>query len=379
MADIQKGRPKIDVSKQHVEFLRSLAFQWHDVAGVLGISTSTLYRRVKDWGIPKFSPISDEDLDGKISQFRAEFPNTGEAVTRGHLESQGIHVARQRMRDSVWRLFGRQDEHRLAIQRRSYCVSGPNALWHIDGNHKLIKWRLVIHGGIDGFSRLVTFLKCSNNNRSDTVLSAFTAATTDFGVPSRVRSDHGGENVRVWDFMEEARGFGRSSYIAGSSTHNTRIERLWRDVYIAVTSTFVGIFQSLEDVGHLDPLNEADMFCLHYVYIPRINAALDVFKRAWNFHPLSTEGNKSPIQLFTSNITLDDYDIDITGHYGTDPDAPGPEDDDLPVVHVPETRLRLLAASLMDLQSTVNPVADSEHAGVDLYLSTATKSIISWR
>jgi hypothetical protein len=34
------------------------------------------------------------------------------------------------------------------LQGRQYHVSGPRALWHIDGNHKLIKYGLVIHGGI---------------------------------------------------------------------------------------------------------------------------------------------------------------------------------------------------------------------------------------
>ena len=33
------------------------------------------------------------------------------------------------------------------VQRRKYSVYGPNALWHIDGQHGLIRWRLVIHGG----------------------------------------------------------------------------------------------------------------------------------------------------------------------------------------------------------------------------------------
>lgn len=120
-------------------------------------------------------------------------------------------------------------------------VPGPNYLWHIDGHHKLIKWRLVTvtHGGIDGFSRLITYLQCSNNNRSETVTECFLKATHHFGVPSRVRSDHGTENVGVWQFMEEVRGRGRHSYIAGRSVHNTRIERLWRDVYISVVSTYV--------------------------------------------------------------------------------------------------------------------------------------------
>ena len=55
------------------------------------------------------------------------------------------------------------------IYRRVYSVPGPNYLWHIDGNHKLIKYRIVIHGGgIDGSSRL-TYLKCTSNNWAETV------------------------------------------------------------------------------------------------------------------------------------------------------------------------------------------------------------------
>ncbi|KAK5861621.1 hypothetical protein PBY51_023003 [Eleginops maclovinus] len=33
------------------------------------------------------------------------------------------------------------------LHRRAYQVAGPNSLWHLDGNHKLIRWRIVIHGG----------------------------------------------------------------------------------------------------------------------------------------------------------------------------------------------------------------------------------------
>ena len=52
-------------------------------------------------------------------------------------------------------------------------------------------WGFVIHGGIDGFSRLIVSLKCSTNNRSDTVLDLFLKATQRFEWPSRVQSDHG--------------------------------------------------------------------------------------------------------------------------------------------------------------------------------------------
>ena len=41
----------------------------------------------------------------------------------------------------------------------------------MDGHHKLVRWRMVIHGAIDGFSRAVMFLKCSTNNEALTVLT----------------------------------------------------------------------------------------------------------------------------------------------------------------------------------------------------------------
>lgn len=48
------------------------------------------------------------------------------------------------------------------------------------------------------------------------------------GIPSRVRSDRGGENVRMRSFMVHTRGPGRGSHIAGSLHYNQCIERLWR-------------------------------------------------------------------------------------------------------------------------------------------------------
>lgn len=37
---------------------------------------------------------------------------------------------------------------------------------------------------------------------------------------------------------------------------------------------------------------------LHYVYKPRINSALQAFTESWNNHAVSTEGNRTPNQLF---------------------------------------------------------------------------------
>ena len=85
---------------------------------------------------------------------------------------------------------------------------------------------MVIHGGIDGFSRMVVFLNLATKNRAKTVLDSFMPATERYGVPSRVRCDHGVENLDVAAFMITCRGENRGSCSTGKSVHNQRIERL---------------------------------------------------------------------------------------------------------------------------------------------------------
>ena len=95
-----------------------------------------------------------------------------------------------------------------------------------------------------GFSRYIVFLHCSTNNCASTVLDLFMMATYECGIPSRVRSDRGGENVLVCAYMVATRGTLRGSHIAGSSHHNQRIERLWRDVFRCVDLPFMASFTS---------------------------------------------------------------------------------------------------------------------------------------
>ena len=107
------------------------------------------------------------------------------------LKTQNVWVQRSRLRASIQRVDPNTIalRRRETIRRRVYCVDGPNNLWHIDGNHKLIRWKVVIHGGIDGHSRTIVFLHCATNNRAETVLRAFRGAVAQFGFPQRIRTD----------------------------------------------------------------------------------------------------------------------------------------------------------------------------------------------
>ena len=109
------------------------------------------------------------------------------------------------------------------------------------------------HAGIDGYSRMVLYMKCSNNNKSSTVYNYFLQATRCYGLPSHVRSDQGQENCMVARRMLEFRGLNCRSMITGSSVHNQRIERLWRDMHPSVTKLYYRLFYYMEELRMLNP------------------------------------------------------------------------------------------------------------------------------
>ena len=169
-------------------------------------------------------------------------------------------VQRHRIRDALHVVDpeGVHSHLRGILHRRQYSVPSPNALWHVDGNHKLIRWRIIVHGGIDGFSRVVTYLQAATNNTSQTALSAFLKGVASYGLPSRVRTDHGGKNALIAEYMIQQRGAGRGSIIMGRSVHNQRIEILWRDMFTGCVCYFYYLFYHLEAEALLDTENEAD-------------------------------------------------------------------------------------------------------------------------
>ena len=90
-------------------------------------------------------PISFQKFwyhDVEVREITQDNQFLGQRLVQGMLAAEGIKVQRQRVADSLIRV----DEAAVAmrwcraIHRRVYQVAGPNALWHIDGNHKIIRY-----------------------------------------------------------------------------------------------------------------------------------------------------------------------------------------------------------------------------------------------
>ncbi len=88
----------------------------------------------------------------------------------------------------------------------------------------------------------------------------------------------------------------------------SRIERLWRDVYVQVLDTFHVVFNNVEREGLLNPDDERDLFALHWAFLPQLKKQLAFFMDAWNNHPMRTTGSQSPFQLWTSARHHEDPD-----------------------------------------------------------------------
>ena len=223
-------------------------------------------------------------------------------MIEGMLTAKGIKVVRRRLRASIHRV----DPVNVGLRwmrsnpRWRYDVAGPNALWHNDGLHKLIRYGFVIHACMDGYSRICTSLLCATNNLAATALAGFMSGVEKYGLPERVRGDKGTENNEIERYMNNERGGG--SYIRGPSVHNTRIERLHYDTTHCSLSHFIKMFRFLEEKEELDKDKEVDLFCLHFVFKCRIQQLLDEFREGWNSHRLSACRKRTPSQLFLLGV-----------------------------------------------------------------------------
>lgn len=209
-------------------------------------------------------------------------------------------------------------------------------------------------------------------------------ATGQYGVPNRIRTNRGLENVIIGDIMESLRGEGRGSWLRGPSVNNQRIERLWRDLRSFCSNFFIDLFHRMEEMLILITDSVIHRFSLHYVFLPRLNAALKEFQSSYNNHGIRTMNNRSPYQIYIQGI-MSQYNsnhlnvrelLNSTVHninlsdFGIEPPANNEEDS---VINVLRPSLGLdienynrLLAGLRELVPDVNVKCDDH--GIAFYM-----------
>ena len=87
--------------------------------------------------------MSDDELDDLVRDAQRGHPGIGLRMLMDHVRGKGYRIQWERVRQSLLRTdpLGVHQRWRESIRRRVYHVSGPLALWHIDGNHKLTRYR----------------------------------------------------------------------------------------------------------------------------------------------------------------------------------------------------------------------------------------------
>ena len=141
----ERGRPSFEIAQEQLEYFVQLGFSAKSIAGMLGVSKRTVQRRLHDAQIgisETYSNMTDGELDEIIREIKMDFPNVGYRIMYGLLKARGAKVQFHRIRQAMQRC----DPAGVALRwissvhiRRAYSVYGPQALCHVDGNHKLIR------------------------------------------------------------------------------------------------------------------------------------------------------------------------------------------------------------------------------------------------
>ncbi|XP_016522843.1 uncharacterized protein LOC103132387 [Poecilia formosa] len=186
------GRPKVNIETETLTHLLSSGLPLTTLCRLTDISRSTFYRRMKEHNLSVrklYSSISDAALDQKVRSIKTRMPNAGYRLVKGSLQAMGVRIPWKRVQMSLQRVDGAGIISRMVQlscnSRRQYCVPAPLSLVHIDTNHKLIRYNIVIFGAIDGFSRKIFYLNTAGNNKAETAFCFFMDGVCKHGWPSR--------------------------------------------------------------------------------------------------------------------------------------------------------------------------------------------------
>ena len=88
-----RGRPRFLISRDQLEYLRSLSFTWTEIATLIGVSRMTIFRRRQEFGMLQepVRTLTDSELQAKLSEIRRMFPEAGEMIL-GQLRPKGYQV-----------------------------------------------------------------------------------------------------------------------------------------------------------------------------------------------------------------------------------------------------------------------------------------------
>ena len=123
------GRPYFDISQELLNYFLNYQFSVPDIARALGVSPSTIFRRMNKYGLAirnNLPYLSDEELDSKVREILLAFPNAGYRRVISQLSVAGLKPSQIRVRQSMQRV----DPQGVAVRwlcltpRRKYSVSG---------------------------------------------------------------------------------------------------------------------------------------------------------------------------------------------------------------------------------------------------------------
>ena len=139
-----RGRPRLMISREQLQLLIETNFTTPQIAHMLGVSLSTVRRRMELYNLSvraTYATISNQELDQLIREISRFFPMCGSKQMAGHLLSRGFRIQQSRIRESLRRVDpqGVVMRQLTVTRRRQYSVPAPLSLYHIDGNHKLIR------------------------------------------------------------------------------------------------------------------------------------------------------------------------------------------------------------------------------------------------
>lgn len=257
------------------------------------ISYRTFLRRLNNYGIKRratrgISRVTHDAVQERIREMINGPGSAGGYRTVWHyLELEGIRVPRAVVQSILKELDpeGTQNRSRRRLKRRRYLNPGPNHAWHIDGYDKLKPWGFPIHGGIDGYSRRVLWLRVTRSNNSPDNIACFylTAVNAAGGCPVELITDLGTENSIVAGIQSFFRD-NTEAHRYVSSPRNQRIEGWWSQFCKQRSCWWRIFFKELESTGEIDTTSEIKMEALWYVFADLIQSDLNQVKEHWNSH-----------------------------------------------------------------------------------------------